>query len=143
MEKLRDCFTREKQVLLKSVNYFADRDFKRLENTIHALCKDSIEIYEKSKDKLILEVVRDVNFEPEKLFSIRVSYLIEHHIKDELIGQLQWNDIDLEKEVYNDIPYFSGDQFDYVSLLISQVTSSFQSPPLITPPTYFRSQNKG
>ena len=41
---------------------------------------------------------------------------------------------DLENEVANDIEYFIPDEMDRISLLISQITDSFEGRPLITAP---------
>lgn len=86
--------------------------------------------------KLRVKLTRTIKFEPETLFSIVVSYYVDHELSVEnaLSGI---SDEVLRGEICEDLPYYLCEQqgaLSRISLIIANLTASFGGMPIVLPP---------
>ena len=92
------------------------------------------------KDCLRVEFTRHVWFEPASSFEAKVTYFVEHELKEQG-GLEQFTQSEVDEEVKKDPKFYIQEGQGFVarvSVLISQMTLSFGGAPLITPPGYIR-----
>lgn len=132
---LKDLFSQTIRVGLSSV------EMKDLSSPDDSESSAKIQVYDlvsfsKSEKLLRVEFTREVSFNPPDVFSLSVTYFVEHFLK--VPGSLNdFADGQIRREIYNDIDYFSQQSQGYalrLSLIIGQLTSSFGGPPLMLPP---------
>lgn len=87
--------------------------------------------------KLRVKLTRTVKFEPETLFSIVVSYYVDHELREEnSLANIPMEDF--KQEICNDLSYYLCEQdgtMSRVSLIIANLTSSFGGLPVVLPPS--------
>ncbi|MBQ9814324.1 MAG: DUF432 domain-containing protein [Lachnospiraceae bacterium] len=91
-------------------------------------------------DMLLIEFKRKVHFDPESVFDIEVAFLIQINIFKEKVKEaenIDWTSELLEQKenayFLNVIPRAAG--------VISDITSSYGQPPIITPPVFVDSKD--
>ncbi len=139
MHKLKDYLCDEKYIKLNSVNYINHND--SLETDVSLNCEDEME-FKYHNYSIEIVVTRCVDFKPKSLFEIKISYSIIHNIDEKYHGNFKIDDFNLHEEINSDLEYFVPNEMDRVSLIISQITDSFEGRPLITPPQFIFKNNK-
>ena len=86
-------------------------------------------------------MTRCVEFKPEKPYDFQISMGSYFSIKEEKFEELEQADFDFKQEFIKQSKLLSG-LAARISLLISQVTSSFGGKPLITPPSYIEKKTE-
>lgn len=103
--------------------------------------RDSLE-WKVLPDRLRIECTRYFSFEPECNFEMKITYFVEHYLKEE--GSLeQLTGEEIKNEISSDFEfYLQGNQgfAARLSLLAAQITSTFGGAPAITPPIFPFSQ---
>ena len=129
---LSEIFTNQISAILQSINYkMKDGGSQRID------CRDSISSIALEPEKISFVVSRNVLLDALSGYTLQIS--VE-------IVQLAKNDIDLtisinENDLKNITQELSEPVMNYVSLLVSQITSSFNRQPIITPPTVMLEKN--
>ena len=82
---------------------------------------------------------RKLSFQPQGLFELSVSFGAILTFKEGGFEAEDWPSFDLSKEIINNSPNIVNNLAARTSLLISQITSSFGQNPIITPPTFHKS----
>lgn len=130
MKKLSDYLEEKRGIRLKEVNFTAvemsDQDSDFIVNDYYIVSKNEKEI--------IVTVTREVGFEPENGFKISASYDIIYKLIEDLIDEFNESNIDIEKEIAEDKETYIWDEMNRISLIISQLTSSFDNIPFVTRP---------
>lgn len=133
MANIMDYISDEKYIRLNSVNFeYIYKHTKKTDN-IELKCYDDYKEYF-DEDKIIITVSRYVDFEPKEFFTAKVSYDVIHELIPDKIEEFKEKSFDLKHEIENNLEYFIPDEMDRVSLIISQLTDSFEGRPLITSP---------
>lgn len=98
---------------------------------------DSIE-WKKLTDRLRIECTRSFAFEPECNFRLKITYFIEHFLKES--GSLdKLTDEEIKKEIFEDMDFYLQTSQGFasrLSMLASQITSTFGGTPAVTPPIF-------
>lgn len=131
INNLSDYFLPQQEFYLDHITYNRlQTTSQRLEYSLN--CIDNIEaVLENNSVKLTIR--RILNFEPEEIFELSVSFgaiLTFNERKDEY----DWSSINLSEEFRENGEFIIGNLMHRISLLISQITSSFGQPPIILPP---------
>ena len=131
INNLSDYFLPQQEFYLDHITYNRlQTTSQRLEYSLN--CIDNIEaVLENNSVKLTIR--RILNFEPEEIFELSVSFgaiLTFNDRKDEY----DWSSINLSEEFRENGEFIIGNLMHRISLLISQITSSFGQPPIILPP---------
>lgn len=98
-------------------------------------CKDEIK-WKVLPDSLRVDFTRTVGFEPEKLFSMVVSYYVLHDLVEENALQ-EIPEEDIKKEISAHLGYYLQEQqglLARVSHIIADLSSSFGGAPIVLPP---------
>ena len=95
-------------------------------------CIDNIEAVVEEKT-VKLTVKRVLQFEPEEIFELSVSYGAILKIKEEK-KSYAWDKMNLAEEFRENGQFVLGNLMSRISLLIAEITSSFGQPPIILPP---------
>jgi hypothetical protein len=98
---------------------------------------DEINIGQINKEFFEVLVTRKVFFEPKDVFDLEVTYYV-HHLFNENITLPSIDEV--KEAVFSDVEYYTHSEQAKVSLLIAEITNSFSSSPLITPPGFIEKE---
>lgn len=94
--------------------------------------------WETFSDRLRIECSREFHFEPECNFKLKITYFIEHFLKEpETLDSLTKEDI--QNEIFGNLDFYlqtSQGLAERMSMLAAQITSNFGGVPAITPPIF-------
>lgn len=129
----------EEYFLPKHEFYLNNISYERIEKTVskgeHPLkCMDSITTDLLENDALRITVTRTLNFEPEEIFSLAVSYGAILKFEPQKKKNYNWREIDLPDEFRENGDFVTGNLMSRITLLIAQITSSYGQTPLVLPP---------
>ena len=130
MLHFNDYFEDEYQFSLKDVSY-TKTEGEALSSGYELKIADTLWT-EQNGDALSLVFARDVHFEPESLFKLRVAFDILLRFKEnapEAAGKIYWR----QELLHQPNPYL-GNVVSRASHLIAEITASFGQQPFITPP---------
>lgn len=134
---LKDLFNKRCRIQLERVEMKALDDPPADAKGIEVAAEDSV-TWKKEADCLHVECTRHVGFEPACNFEITVTYAVDHYLKEQnALDKIE--DAVIEQEVQSDILFYIQEKqglMGRVSLLIAQLTSSFNGAPMILPPYY-------
>ncbi len=134
---LKDLFNKRCCIQLEKVEMKALSDPPADAKKIEVTAEDSV-AWKKKADCLHVACTRHVGFEPACNFEITITYAVDHYLKEEnALDKIEEKEI--EQEVQSDIPFYIQEKqgpMGRVSLLIAQLTSSFNGAPMILPPYY-------
>lgn len=134
---LKDLFNKRCRIQLERAEMKALNDPPSDAEEIEVEAQDSV-TWKKKADCLHVECTRHVGFEPACNFEITVTYSVDHYLKE----QNALDSLDekvIEQEVQSDILFYIQEKqglMGRVSLIIAQLTSSFNGAPMILPPYY-------
>lgn len=131
MVAFKDLFENNIDIGLHEISYKGMGDAAE---GVKLLIRDAYEAELKTPEKLRLIGSREVVFEPRNVFKLKVSFFVEWRVKEEYVESVNWEDYDIEKEVQSAPELFMINEWDRLSLLISQITASFNMSPLVTLP---------
>lgn len=134
---LKDLFNKRCKIQLEHVEMKALEDPSDDIEEIKVTVKDSV-AWEKKENCLRVECTRHVGFEPACNFEIMVTYSVEHFLSEKnMLDKV--TDSEIEKDVQEDVPFYIQERqglISRVSLIIAQLTSSFNGAPMVLPPYY-------
>ena len=134
---LKDLFNKKCRIQLEKAEMKALNDPPADAREIEVTAEDSV-TWKKEADCLHVECTRHVGFEPACNFEITITYAVDHYLKEKnALDTIEEKEI--EQEVQGDIPFYIQEKqglMGRVSLLIAQLTSSFNGAPMILPPYY-------
>ena len=123
---LSEIFTNQISAILQSINYkMKDGGSQRID------CRDSISSIALEPEKISFVVSRNVLLDALSGYTLQISVEIVRLAKNDIDLTISINENDLK----NITQELSEPVMNYVSLLVSQITSSFNRQPIITPPT--------
>lgn len=97
-------------------------------------CNDRLEAKEISDDRLQVSVTRSLVFDPDDLYSISVTFVAVLKYKMDKKDELKSLSDDLSRDLLAYGQFFMSNIMARISLLISEITSSYGQPGVITPP---------
>lgn len=134
INNLAEYFLPEHEFYLKNISY--ERIDKSISKGEHPLkCMDGIVVDLLEGDALRITVTRTLNFEPEEIFSLAVSYGAILKFDPQKKEAYNWQEIDLSKEFKENGDFVTGNLMSRIALMIAQITSSYGQTPLVLPPS--------
>lgn len=119
---------------MDSINYTHKQ--KTSDTTKYSLnCSDKLETKEISENKLQVSITRSLVFDPDDLYTLSVTYVAVLKFKADRKEELKALSDNLSKDLLNYGQFFMSNIMARMSLLISEITSSYGQPPVVTPPT--------
>lgn len=133
IKNLSEYFLPEQQFYLHKVTY--DRIVENVDDEASSLnCTDNISVEFNDCDMLKIIVTRNLFFEPDMLFDLSVSFGADIKFDPQKKGEYEWESINLAEEFRDNGDFVTTNLMNRISLLISQITSSFGQMPLVLPP---------
>ena len=119
--------------------YYLDKiSYNRIEKTetireYSLNCIDNIETILQG-DNVRVIVTRTLRFDPQEIFELSVSFGVILKFKSDKMKEYDWATINLSDEFRENGQFALGNLLSRITLLISEITSSYGQPPLILPP---------
>ncbi len=132
MENFRGYFKKEKRVFLENVSYETVRPEDATVPTRRLGCRDTVvaQLLMPVGVKIIFN--RRLNFEPEALFTLSVSFGTMLLFNPEKRDEVAWKDVNLVNECTAAYPEVIAEMASRTTLLVSEITSAAGGIPLIT-----------
>lgn len=142
INNLEDYFEEEQDIFLDKVEYSRIEDKPQADtDEITLVCQDSINIAIEDNDVTII-IKRTVKFDPAMIFNIVVAFGANLKFNEKK-NEIDWNEIDLTEEFRINGRFITTQLMSRISLLVSQITSSYGQQPLVLPPNLAsKSSNK-
>lgn len=133
IRNLADYFETEQEFYLDRIIYNRIDKNGEVVEEYSLNCIDNIEV-DVYDDFVKLTVKRVLEFEPEELFDLSVSFGAVLRFHEDKKGDYDWKKINLAEEFRENGQFVLGNLMSRISLLIAQITSSFGQAPIILPP---------
>lgn len=134
MNPIEKYFSGGCSISLENVTY---NKLDEIDDEVSLSVKDNLEIKEDhSSNNIELLISRHLTFEPKSLVDINVSFGVVMELDSKFKGDTQLDHELLKKELLNNDNVIMPIIMSRISLLISQLTSSYGERPIITPPTF-------
>jgi len=131
MDNFERYFLHEKKILLENISYETVKLEEKAEKVKMGV-KDTI-VAQLMRNGVKINFNRAVNFEPEGIFSLSVTFsmlmLFDPTTKDEV----EWKGMDIAGEFRKSCPHLMTALMSRTSLMISQITAASGQNPLVTP----------
>lgn len=130
MKKFSELFTKRASVELRKVIF----DCSATSDEVIVTSYKDFYTYTIEDGKLVIEVCRQLISKSKDVLNFLASYKVIHPFLNENDGIDIEKKYDIDSEIKNNLEFFVPDEFDRLSLLISQITASFGSSPFVTVP---------
>ncbi len=131
MENFERYFLHEKKILLENISY-ETVPVEGRPTDMKLGVKDTI-VAQLLKNGVKINFNRALNFDPEGIFSLSVTYsmmmLFDPTTKDEI----DWKSTDIATEFRQSCPHLLTSLMSRTSLMVSQITSAGGQNPIVTP----------
>lgn len=134
ISNLMEYFLPEQEYYLNEVAY---KKLDILGDESILTCEDEIDAELDMQTGIRVIVTRKIYFEPESTFKIKVSFGTDLKFNPENMTEYRWDELNLAEEFKENGDFVTRNLMSRISLLISQITSSFGQQPLVTPPCIF------
>ena len=132
IENLSSYFSPKQEIYLNNISYnIIKKNELAEEYNLTNIDNAHVDVYE---DGINLTIERVLEFEPEGLFRLSVSFGANLQFVQEKKSEIDWEKINLAQEFIENGDFITVNLFSRISLLISQITSAYGQPPIITPP---------
>lgn len=136
IKNLAEMFMPEQEVYLDNIVYEKkDVEINEEEHTLK--CEDNITV-NSEEDGVLIIVTRILNFEPEELFSLRVSFGAMLKFAPGKKELYEWDNMNLAEEFRMNGDFITANLMARISNQIAQITSAAGQIPLILPPSVAR-----
>lgn len=133
IKNLSEYFLPEQQFYLHKLTY--NRIVENADEEASSLnCTDNISVELYDGDMLKIIVTRDLFFDPDMLFRLSVSFGADLQFDHQKKKEYDWENINLAEEFRDYGDFVTANLMNRISLLISQITSSFGQMPLVLAP---------
>ena len=131
MENFERYFLHEKKILLENISY-ETVPVEGRPSDVKLGVKDTI-VAQLLKNGVKINFNRALNFDPEGIFSLSVTYsmmmLFDPSTKDEI----DWKSTDIATEFRKSCPHLLTSLMSRTSLMVAQITSAGGQNPILTP----------
>lgn len=132
INNLADYFLPEQEYYLENVSYTRIESDSTVNG--HLLnCIDQLEV-SVNEEHVKLKITRSLVFEPNELFELNVSFGAILKFNQKVKNEYNWNEMNLAEEFKENGDFVTVNLMTRISLLVSQITSSFGQIPIILPP---------
>lgn len=136
IKNLAEMFMPEQEIYLENIAY--EKIDVEIEKEEHALkCEDNIAV-NSEENGVLITVTRVLNFEPEELFSLRVSFGAMLRFAPGKKELYDWSNMNLAEEFRMNGDFITANLMARISNQIAQITSAAGQIPLILPPSVAR-----
>lgn len=137
IKDLEKVFLPEYEVYLENILY--EKFDVQSKDEAHTLFgEDKITAIVNDNESVAITVTRKLNFEPEKIFSLKISFGALLKIDPKKSTLYDWKAINMEEEFRENGDFITDDLMARISLLIAQITSAAGRLPLVLPPNVIK-----
>ncbi|MCI9449312.1 MAG: hypothetical protein HFE30_03550 [Clostridiales bacterium] len=132
MDNFKSYFLKERRVFLENINYETVKGENRNEGERRLGCRDTVvsQLISPIGVKIIFN--RRLNFEPEAIFTLSVSFGVFMLFDPARRDEVDWNEVNIVKEFTKDCPEILTELTSRATLLTAQITSAAGNTPIIT-----------
>lgn len=132
MDNFKSYFLKERRVFLENINYETVKGENRNEGERRLGCRDTVvsQLISPIGVKIIFN--RRLNFEPEAIFTLSVSFGVFMLFDPARRDEIDWNEVNIVKEFTKDCPEILTELTSRATLLTAQITSAAGNTPIIT-----------
>ena len=131
MDNFNEYFLRERRVFLENINY---ETVKTEQGTSQRRlgCRDTVvaQLIGGKGVKIIFN--RRLNFEPEAIFTLSVSFGVFLRFDPTRMGEVNWQEVNIVKEFTRSCPAVMGELNARTTALVAQITSASGGIPIVT-----------
>lgn len=131
MENFASYFLRDRKILLENISFETEKP-KTLKGELKLGCKDTI-VAQLLNNGVKINFNRALNFEPEGLFALSVTYSTVLFFDPQKKDEVDWKSVDVAGEFKKGCPAVLTELMSRTSLMIAQITEAAGQNPLITP----------
>lgn len=139
ISNLIEYFLPEQEYYLNEIEY---KKIDIFEDESTLTCEDQIDVELDKQIGIRVIVTREIYFEPESIFKIKVSFGTDLRFNPENVMEYKWDELNLAEEFKENGDFVTRNLMSRISLLIAQITSSFGQQPIVTPPGILSLNNK-
>lgn len=131
MENFNEYFLHNRKVFLENISYETVKVEGPQPSKRRLGCKDTVvaQLILPAGVKIIFN--RRLNFEPEALFTLSVSFGVFMKFDPSRYGEVNWQEVNIVGEFTKSCPEVLADLTARTTLLVAQITSSAGATPLI------------
>ena len=131
MDNFNEYFLPNRKVFLENISYETVKVEGEKPSKRRLGCKDTViaQLIMPAGVKIIFN--RRLNFEPEALFTLSVSFGVFMKFDPARYGEVNWKDVNIVGEFTKSCPAILADLTARTTLLVAQITSSAGGTPLI------------
>ena len=131
MDNFNDYFLKERRIFLENISYETVKtekssDMRRLG------CRDTViaQLIMPRGVKIVFN--RRLNFEPEAMFTLSVSFGVFMRFDPARAGEVNWQEVNIVKQFTKDCPAILSELNARTTLLVAQITSASGNTPIVT-----------
>ena len=135
MTMFNEYFTGDCSISLENVKYEKINEF---EGNVTLEIKDDFKIKKNTINSSAVELIisRKLSFIPRSLVDITVSFGVGLELNEKYKGNNALDEDTLKNELFTEDNLITSIVMSRISLLISQLTSSYGERPIVTPPSF-------
>ena len=131
MENFERYFLQEKKILLENISY-ETVPVEGRPTDMKLGVKDTI-VAQLLKNGVKINFNRALNFDPEGIFSLSVTYSMMMFFDPTTKDEIDWKSTDIATEFRQSCPHLLTSLMSRTSLMVSQITSAGGQNPIVTP----------
>ncbi len=131
MENFERYFLHDKKILLENISYETVKVEGR-PSDMKLGVKDTI-VAQLLKNGVKINFNRALNFDPEGIFSLSVTYSMMMFFDPSTKDEIDWKSTDIATEFRQSCPHLLTALMSRTSLMVSQITSAGGQNPIVTP----------
>lgn len=131
MENFERYFLHEKKILLENISYETVKVEGRPADMKLGV-KDTI-VAQLLKNGVKINFNRALNFDPEGIFSLSVTYSMMMFFDPTTKDEIDWKSTDIATEFRKSCPHLLTSLMSRTSLMVAQITSAGGQNPIVTP----------
>lgn len=131
MENLNRYFLKDRKIFLENINYETVKA-ESADAQRRLGCRDTVvaQLIGDRGVKIIFN--RRLNFEPEALFTLSVSFGVFLRFDPTRYGEVNWKEVNIVKQFTSDCPALMGELNARTTMLVAQITSASGGIPIVT-----------
>ena len=131
MENFNEYFLKDRRVFLENINYETVKAVT-MEPQRRLGCRDTVvaQLIGDRGVKIIFN--RRLNFEPEALFTLSVSFGVFLRFDPTRYGEVNWKEVNIVKQFTSDCPALMSELNARTTMMVAQITAASGGVPIVT-----------
>ena len=131
MDNFNTYFLKDRRIFLENISYETVKTDKATAQR-RLGCRDTVVAQLLGPQGVKIIFNRRLNFEPEALFTLSVSFGVFMRFDPARAGEVNWQEVNIVKEFTRDCPALLSELNARTTLLVAQITSASGGAPIVT-----------